>query len=363
MSSMTLSRYFARRFFWSVAGVFAAVFVLVAFVDYIDVMRKAGDVPNAPASQLMLMSLYRVPQTMERLLPFSVLAGAMFCFFTLSRRMELVVARSAGLSVWQIIAPAMLVAIVFGAIGTIVYNPVSASLREASKRIESKIFGQSETALEGYESGYWVRQRGGDGESILHARQSREQGLKLTTITVFAFNAAGEYKERIEAQDAELQPGAWQLTHARVFAPNTPPQDFDSYLLPTKLTREQVAESFAAPETVGFWHLPTYIRFAEDSGLAAAGYRVQYQSLIARPFLLAAMILLASSVSLRAFRFGGVPQRILAGLAAGFAIYVLSKVTEDLSRAEMLYPLLAAWLPIAAGGLSGFLVLLHEEDG
>jgi lipopolysaccharide export system permease protein len=362
---MTLSRYFAWRFFVAVAGVFIGVFVLVAFVDYIDVMRRASDVPNAPISQLMLMSLYRVPQTMERLLPFSVLVGAMTCFFSLSRRMELVVARGAGMSVWQIIAPAMLVAIALGAIGTTVYNPVSASLREASKRIESKIFGQSATALEGYESGYWVRQRGGDGDSILHARQSREQGLKLTTITIFTFNSDGEFRERIEAQDAELQPGAWQLTHGRVFALNTPPQDFDSYLLPTKLTREQVAESFAAPETVGFWHLPAYIRLAEDTGLphAAAGYRVQYQLLIARPFLLAAMILLASSVSLRAFRFGGVPQRILLGVAAGFAIYVLSKVTEDLSKAELLYPLLAAWLPVAAGGFSGFLVLLHEEDG
>jgi hypothetical protein len=29
----------------------------------------------------------------------------------------------------------------------------------------------------------------------------------------------------------------------------------------------------------------------------------------------------------------------------------------------LLYPLLAAWLPIAAGGLFGFLILLHEEDG
>jgi lipopolysaccharide export system permease protein len=363
MSTMTLSRYFAWRFFVAVAGVFAGVFVLVAFVDYIDVMRKASDIPNAPTAQLMLMSLYRVPQTMERLLPFSVLVGAMTCYFSLSRRMELVVARGAGMSVWQIIAPAMLVAIALGTVATTVYNPVSASLREASKRIESKIFGQSTTALDLYESGYWVRQRGGDGESILHARQSREQGLKLTTITIFTFNSTGEFKERIEAQDAELEPGAWQLTNGRIFAVNTPPQDFDSYLLPTKLTREQVAESFAAPETVGFWHLPTYIRFAEDSGLAAAGYRAQYQILIARPFLLAAMILLASSVSLRAFRFGGVPQRILLGVAAGFSIYVLSKVTEDLSKAELLYPLLAAWLPVAAGGFSGFLVLLHEEDG
>jgi lipopolysaccharide export system permease protein len=354
MSSMTLSRYFAWRFFVAVAGVFASVYVLVALVDYIEVMRKASsDAPDAPTSQLILMSFYRVPQTVERLLPFSVLVGAMTCFFSLSRRMELVVARGAGMSVWQIIAPAVLVALTLGVIGTIGYNPLSAYLREASKRIESKIFGQSSTALEGYDSGY----------SILNARQSHEQGLKLTTITIFTFNPAGEFKERIEAQEAELQPGAWQLTHARVFALNTPPQEFDSYLLPTKLTREQVAESFAAPDTVGFWHLPTYIRFVEDSGLAAAGYRLQYQILIARPFLLAAMILLAASVSLRAFRFGGVPQRILLGVAAGFSIYVLSKVTEDLSKAELLYPLLAAWLPIAAGGLSGFLVLLHEEDG
>jgi lipopolysaccharide export system permease protein len=338
------------------------VFVLVWLIDYIDLMSKSTN-QNAPASLLVLMSIYRVPQIMERLLPFSVLTGAMTCFFVLSRRMELVVARGAGLSVWQIIAPALVVALVLGALGTVVYNPVSASLREASKRIESQVFGHIQSALEGYDSGYWVRQRGTDGESILNARQSREQGLKLTSITVFTFNAAGEFKERIEAQDAELKPGAWQLNEARVYAPDMPPLGLDSYMLPTKLTREQVAESFAAPDTVGFWHLPTYIRFAEDSGLAAAGYRLQYQILIARPFLLGAMILLAASVSLRAFRFGGVPQRILLGIGAGFSLYVLSKVTEDLSKAELLAPMLAAWLPIAAGGLSGLLVLLHEEDG
>jgi lipopolysaccharide export system permease protein len=363
MSSKTLSRYFAWRFFVAATAVFLGVYALVALVDYIEVMRHAGDAPNAPAYELLLMSAYRVPQTMERLMPFSVLVGAMTCFFGLSRRMELVVARGAGMSVWQIIAPAIVVAIVIGALGTTVYNPVSASLREASKRMEAKIFGQNQTAFEGYDSGYWVRQRGADGDSILNARQSREQGLNLSKVTVFTFSQTGEFRQRIEAQEAELQPGAWNLKRARIFALNTPPQDLDSYLLPTKLNREQVAEKFAAPDTVGFWHLPTYIRFVEDTGLAAAGYRLQYQILIARPFLLAAMILLASSVSLRAFRFGGVPQRILTGVAGGFAIYVLSKVTEDLSKADLLHPMLAAWLPIATGGLSGLLVLLHEEDG
>ena len=47
---------------------------------------------------------------------------------------------------------------------------------------------------------------------------------------------------------------------------------------------------------------------AEHAGLTAAGYRLQFQKLLARPFLLAAMVFLAAAVSLRFFRFGGVQK-------------------------------------------------------
>ena len=104
MSTMTLSRYFALRFFVAVAGVFAGVFVLVAFVDYIDVMRKASDVPNAPISQLMLMSLYRVPQTMERLLPFSVLVAALIQLGVLSKQNEITAFKACGVSLYRLAA-------------------------------------------------------------------------------------------------------------------------------------------------------------------------------------------------------------------------------------------------------------------
>jgi lipopolysaccharide export system permease protein len=135
------------------------------------------------------------------------------------------------------------------------------------------------------------------------------------------------------------------------------------YRLKTSLTPEQVRESFATPETVPFWELPQYIQTAEHAGLAAAGYRLQLQKLLARPFLLAAMVLLAAAVSLRFFRFGGVQKMVLSGVAAGFLLYVLSKVTEDLSKAELMHPVAAAWLPVLVGGVTGFIALLYQEDG
>ena len=68
-------------------------------------------------------------------------------------------------------------------------------------------------------------------------------------------------------------------------------------------------------------------------------------------------------LALRFFRFGGVQKMILSGVSAGFLLYVLSKVTDDLSKAELMHPIAAAWLPVVVGGLTGLVALLYQEDG
>jgi lipopolysaccharide export system permease protein len=73
--------------------------------------------------------------------------------------------------------------------------------------------------------------------------------------------------------------------------------------------------------------------------------------------------MLASSVSLRFFRLGGVQKMVLSGVGAGFLLYVVQKLTEDLSKADLLNPIVAAWLPVCLGGLTGLLALLYQEDG
>ena len=143
----------------------------------------------------------------------------------------------------------------------------------------------------------------------------------------------------------------------------SPPADRASYLLNTNLTPAQVRESFATPETVSFWQLPQYIDTAEHAGLAAAGYRLQYHKLLSRPFLLAAMVLLAAAFSLRFFRFGGVQKWFWVASAAGFLLYVLSKITEDLSKAELMHPVAAAWLPAVDRWTDRVFALLYQEDG
>lgn len=361
MFTGTLARYFGMRFLTAAVATFAGVFALVALVDAIELMRRTADAPNVTVWTVFKTSFYRVPQVTERIMPFCVLVGAMSSYLNLSRRLELVVARAAGISAWQFITPAVVVAMLLGVVATTVYNPLSATLHERSKRLEAEIFGHRQSGTQG--GSLWLRQRSSDGQAIINAETSREQGLQLTGVTVFAFDPEGHFSQRIEARTARLLAGHWRLEQVRVHAAGVPPTEHDSYVLNTHLTPEQVRESFATPETVSFWQLPLYIASAENAGLGAAGYRLQYQKLLSRPFMLAAMVFLAAAVSLRFFRFGGVQKMVLSGVTAGFLLYVLSKVTEDMSRAELMDPVVAAWLPAVLGTVTGLVALLYQEDG
>jgi lipopolysaccharide export system permease protein len=363
MVTNTLGRYFAGRFVISALGVFASIFLLLVLVDYIEMVRKTSGLVGVSALMVAETSLFRVPQLLEKMMPFCILIGAMTCYLALSRRLELVVARAAGVSAWQFISPALASAIGLGVLATVAYNPMSASLSELSKRMEAQLFGNAPGGGVQDATGFWLNQINTDGQVIINAARSERQGLRLTGLTLFRFDTDNKFKERIEAREATLENGYWLFQGVRRYSLDAPPVDQDRFELPTTLTAAQVRNTFSTPETVSFWQLPSYIRASENSGFATAGYRLQYHKLIAQPFLLAAMVMLAASVSLRFFRMGGVQKMVLSGVGAGFLLYVLSKVTEDLSKAELMHPIVAAWLPVLVGGLTGFLALLYQEDG
>jgi lipopolysaccharide export system permease protein len=356
-----LSRYFGMRFLNAVLAVFVGAMSLVAMIDFLEMLRRTGDMKDVSALLVAKITVFRLLFVTERIIPFAVLVGAMSCFLNLSRRLELVVARSAGISAWQFIAPALVIALMIGTAATTIYNPMSAILRERSVRLEESVFKSDN--VQGSGGTFWVGERGEEGQTIVSAKVSRRQGIELGGVSIFRYDQAGHFRDRIEAKSAALEAGYWRLDAASVLASGTPPTEFETYRIKTNLTPEQVSESFATPETVPFWQLSSYIRLAENAGLAAAAYRLQYFQLLVQPFYFASMVLLAAAVSLRFFRFGGIPKMFLGGLTAGFFLFVLAKITGDMSKAGLMPPLAAAALPALFGGVTGVVTLLYQEDG
>ncbi len=358
----TFSVYVGIRFAKAVALVFGVCVVLLFLIDFVELTRRASEKQDIDSSLLALIALYRLPSLSEQLLPFAVLFGAIGSMLMLSRRMELVVARAAGISAWQFLTPALVIALLIGVFSTTVYNPLAAHFKEKSNALEVELFsGGFGRQFKGADS--WLRQDGEDGPSILHAQQFSDQGLTLADVTVYVFEDTGAFRERLEAKQARLRNGRWELTDVTVISGDAAPQKYARYALATYLTPEQIRESFATPDSVSIWQLPAYIALAEGAGLPAHSYRLQFQSLLARPALLFAMVLIAATVSLRVFRFGNIGRMILGGVIAGFLLYVLSELAEDFGSAGIVDATVAAWLPAVIATLLGVTVLLYQEDG
>ncbi len=360
MVGRTLTRYMSIRFVQAIAGVFGTIFALVYLLDFVEMLRRAAGIPEAGTGLLALLCLLRVPEVTEQVLPFAVLAGSLFAFVSLSRKLELVVARAAGISVWQFLVPPVMIVLLIGIFSVTVYNPMCAAFKERADRIETGLFKGADT---GTDTSLWIRQRSADGQSILRAEQSSDNGTRLASVTAFVYRPNGAFQERVEAPEATLTTGFWILKDARVSAPEAEPKDVASYRLATTLSAEQVTQSFVAPEAVSFWALADTARRIEGAGLDANRYRLRFQSLLARPLMLVAMVLIAASFSLRFFRFGGIAKMVSGGVAAGFMLYVATKLIGDLGGAGLLSASVAAWSPAIIGSLLGTLVLLHQEDG
>jgi lipopolysaccharide export system permease protein len=232
-------------------------------------------------------------------------------------------------------------------------------MKRQSDRIEAKLFG----AGANNSAGVWIRQKSVDGEAVVHADGRDESGPSLIHVQVFNFDAKGGFVERVDAEGATLRDGYWRLNDVNVVTPGFDTLATTSYLLATTLTKEEVAQAFVAPETVSFWALPALAAQTDRAGLDATGYRLRFQELLALPLTLAAMVLVAACFSLRFFRMGGVQKMVSGGVAAGFVLYVATKLVNDLGGAGFFSVPVAGWSPAVVGCLFGVYVLLHQEDG
>ena len=361
MIGRTFATYLGIRFLRTIGLVFAAMFALIYLLDFVELLRRSSDAQKASTGFIAFLSLLRVPAVVEQVLPFAVLFGSMAAFLGLSRKLELVVARAAGLSAWQFLLPPILIVALIGIFSITVYNPMSALFKQRADRYETRLFGK--TGREDADTSLWIRQKSVDGQAIIRAERSSDNGMRLAAVTAFVYDKEGRFQERVEAARAQLLAGFWTFETARVLRAGEEPATHENYILASNLTPEQVTQSFVAPDSVPFWDLPGVRQRTELAGLDATGYGLRYQVLLARPLLLVAMVLVAASFSLRFFRFGGVSRMVAGGVIAGFVLYVTTKLVGDLGGAGLMSAPVAAWTPAIVGCMLGTLALLHQEDG
>lgn len=359
----TLSRYLGLQFLMAVGTVLAGFVIIVFLFDLIEMLRRFSDKPGINLGTVVLMSLLKMPNLAESTIPFATLFGAVWSFARLSRSSELIVARAAGLSAWQFLAPALAIAILGGVFLITVYNPVAAAMIRSEESFEGKYTNRKPSVFGISSTGLWLLQRNREGPAFVNAQRVRDQGTSLDDVRIVALDAQDRFRGVIIAKNAHLEGGYWALTDGQVSwaGRENYPEKVDRFETP--LTRAQIADSFASPKTMSFWELPRFIRLAEQAGFTAVPHRLHFYTMLALPLLLCAMILVAAVFALRVQRGRGLGLLVVGAVAAGFLLYFASNLTRALGLSGIVPVTLAAWAPAATATLLGVALLLHLEDG
>ncbi len=364
--SPTLSLYLARQFTVAFLAALGMIVGLIVLFDMIELLRRTVTI-DIGVGALLGMALLKMPHTVQETLPFIVLIAVMFALFRLARSHELVVIRSIGVSVWQVLGPPLLLVVGMGVLNMVFFNPIAAELYETYQRREDVMLARGATTLNVGEGGLWLREVRGDVASIVHADRLHQDGSVLRlrgNVTIFLTNTQEGLQRRYEAPSGDILDGFIRLDDAVELSAGKTAIDHKELFLPSSITASKVQDSFASPQSMSIWTLPRFIKFSEASGFSVIPHRLYWQSLLVSPFMLLAMMLLASAFCLspttRAMTW---TMRGLAGLGAGFLYFFFNRFTYALGLSATLPLLLAAWAPTVIMMLLGLGYLFHREDG
>lgn len=370
---VTLSVYIGRQFIFAALATLLVMLMIIGLIELLDLIRRAGNAKSpVPFFIVLEMSMLKLPTLAEKIYPFAFLIGSMITLSRLTRSHELIIARSAGISVWQFMLPAVAVSMALGIFFVTIMSPIAAATISRYDRLEAKFITGRASLMTISPSGLWLRQVGEDkllfrgikvSEYILTALHMDPENLKLSAVTMFLFSAEHQFIGRIDANQALLQSGHWSIPSATLSAPTMLPIVETEFTMPTQLTLAQIQDSFAAPETFSFWQLPGFVAMLEKAGFSAIKHRLHFHSLIALPTLLAGMSLLAGVFSLRQIRRGGTGVLIAIGLVAGFVLYFVTNLIYALGANGNLPVVFAAWAPSLVVNMFAIAALLHLEDG
>ncbi|WP_299023540.1 LPS export ABC transporter permease LptG [uncultured Sulfitobacter sp.] len=365
---MILHLYFARRFAMSFLLITLVLFTLIALTGLLEETRR-DYADTVTFRDLVTLTLLDAPQKINLILPLNMVLATVVLFLGMARSSEMVITRASGRSALKTLASPVVVAAIIGCMVVGMFNPIVAATSKRYAQVSEGFRAGGASALSISEEGLWLRQGTAEGQTVIRAWRSNNDGSVLYDVTFISYAANGGPIRRIEAKSAALGPQGWELRDAKSWPLEAGvnaegnAQTFESFVIPSTLTLDRIRDSFGKAGAISIYDLPAFIRQLEYSGFSPRRHKVWLQTELARPLFLIAMVLVASAFTMRHTRSGGTGIAVLSAVLLGFGLYFIRSFAQILGENGQIPVLLAAWAPPLAAIMLAMGLLLHREDG
>ncbi len=335
-----LTQYLTRAIFASTAMVLLVLLALAGLFEFIAELDDTRGDYQTP--QVVLYSLLRLPLLAFEMLPIAALIGSLLALGGLAGNSEIIVMRSAGLSVMRLAGmvgvAGMTMLILTGLLGEFIGPPLDYFARNMRQEART----EQTDDRRGKEA--WVR----DGPVFLHFERVSTD-FDFGSIYLYRFDEFNELKSIARAENSGIDDDDnWVLQNFRetrfeddgvqVVEASRAIQSFD-------IDAEVLGISLVKPQSLSGRGLWSYIVYLKRNSLDANRYETELWYRIARTTAVVIMPLLALAFVFGSLRTGGAGARLMIGVVIGLGYHLASEMLANSGQVYSLNPAVSAWLP------------------
>ena len=320
-------------------AVAAALFVVVDLAQTLDRFLRV----KPPLAYILEHFAYRLPAWLHDGLPIVMLVATIFLFLTLTRYQELTALKAAGISLYRISAPILLLGVGTAVAAGLFQELVLPRLNERGEEVDRvKIRGQLPRHMQS-RSRLWLR----SADTRFYRVELLAPGTSdLYGVTVLDVGPDFRLKSRLDARRAHWAGDAWEMKDGAFREARADGQIESVPFTLTALNLDERIEDFTQIQkpvaAMSYLELSEYVKRLEAAGFPARKYLVELDAKLAFPLVNLIMVVVAIPFALQAPRS---TRLIGVGLAIVIMVgyVVVHQAAVALARADLLPPLLAAW--------------------
>jgi LPS export ABC transporter permease LptG len=341
-STHILDRYLVREYLVLMGIGLAVAATLFVVIDLLQTLDRFIRI-KPPLLYVFEHFLYRLPAALHDGLPVVTLVATIFLFLALARYHELTAMKAAGMSLYRVATPVLLVGLGVAVVSGLFQEILLPKLNELGDEVDRvKIRGQLPRHLQSRER-LWLR----TSDSRFYRIELLAPGTgDMYGMTVLEVDPTFRLLSRLDARRAHVTSEGWELSDGafREFGPKGEVSTIPFMM--TALDMQEDLDDFTKIQkpiaAMSYWELRDYISRLQATGFQVKKYLVELYSKLSFPLVNMIMVLVAIPFSLQSPRGGrlfgvGLAIAIMAGYL------VVHYIALAFARADLLPPLLAAW--------------------
>lgn len=345
-----ITRYVSRTVFMAIIATLLVISSLDFVFGLISQLKNVSDTYTITEAVIYMALL--MPGHVYDFIPYSCLIGVLAGLGLLASTSELVIIRSAGVSVtrivWMALRPAMLFIVVALLMGEFV-APYAERMAEARKDF------LRHNLVKPLPEKVWSRESG----NFMYVEAVKPNGI-LQGITRYQFDEQHQLVSASYTETANYDEGKWtehNILVSQVDEKGLIHSHIESRDWETNMTPQLFNILASEPDELSMRDLRYYVDYLEQQQLTASSYSIAFWQKCLQPLAIASLVLIAISFIFGPLRSVTMSQRIFSGVVIGVVFLLLQKLLGPSSLVFGFSPLIAVLIPIMLCVLIGFMLL------